>query len=214
MPRPRSRGSQARALPPAAIIFDIGGVIVRVDPRRVLPILHSGKSVSPDKIWASIQQDPLWKEWQDGRVPPRDWYIHLTRRFNLRITFDQFCRAWTSVLLPRQILPNSLFARLSRRCRLVLMSNTDPIHVKYSLAHFTFFRHFQARVFSCRVGASKPEPKIYRAAIHAAGFPHARILYIDDVLSYVRVGRQLGLDAIQFTSPRHLLAALRLRDLL
>jgi putative hydrolase of the HAD superfamily len=204
----------SRPLPPAAIIFDIGHVIVRVDPRRILSILHSNKMDSPEKIWASIQRDPLWKDWQEGRLAPRDWCAHLTHEFNLRVSFDQFRQAWNSVILPDPILPNHLFARLSRRYRLVLLSNTDPIHVAHLESHFTFFRYFPARIYSCRVGASKPEPKIYRAAIHAAGAPPARILYIDDVLPYVRAGRRMHLDALRFTSPRQLNAALRLRSLL
>lgn len=204
----------SRPLPPAAIVFDIGSVIVRVDPRRVLSILHSNKMDSPEKIWATIQRDPLWKDWQEGRLAPQVWCAHLTHRFNFRVSFDQFREAWTSVILPDPILSNHLFARLSRHCRLVLLSNTDPIHVAFLESHFTFFRYFSARIYSCSVGASKPEPKIYQAAIHATGATPARILYIDDVLPYVRAGRRMGLDAIQFASPRQLNAALRLRSLL
>ena len=209
-----SRRSTRRPFPPSAIIFDVGRVIVPVDPRRVFSILHSKKIQSPEKLWAAIQLDPLWKDWQEGRVSPRDWCAQITRRFRLRISFAQFCRAWNSVILPAPILPDSLFARLSRSCRLVLLSNTDPLHVEYELPRFTFMRYFPARIFSCRLGASKPEPKIYQAAIYAAGTPPARILYVDDVPAYVRAGRRMGLDAIRFTSPRQLTAALRLRSLL
>ncbi|MGA7783043.1 MAG: HAD-IA family hydrolase, partial [Candidatus Acidiferrales bacterium] len=206
--------ANSRQLPPAAIIFDIGRVILRLDPRQVTSILHSKKMESPEKIWADIQLDPLWLDWQEGRLAPRDWCAHLSNRYNLRVSFDQFCRAWCSVILPGQLLPNSLFARLSQRCRLLLLSNTDPLHVEYQLSHFTFMRYFSAQILSCRIGASKPQPKIYQAAIHAAGAPPSRILYVDDILAYVRVGRRMGLDAIQFTSPRQLNAALRLRSLL
>jgi putative hydrolase of the HAD superfamily len=169
---------------------------------------------SPEKVWAAIQLDPLWFDWQEGRLTPRDWCAHLTQLFGLRVSFDQFCRAWCSVILHDQILPNSLFARLSQKYRLVLLSNTDKLHVPYQLSHFTFMRYFPARVFSCRVGASKPDPKIYQAAIYAAGAPPARIVYVDDVLAFVRAGCRMGLDAIRFTSPRQLDAALRIRSIL
>ncbi len=214
MARLRKNGSRTRPLPPAAIIFDIGRVIVRLDPRHVLSVLKSNRMESPEKIWADIQLDPTWKDWQEGRLAPSDWCAHLNQRLGLRVSFDQFSRAWNSVILPDPNLSDFLFARLSRRCRLVLLSNTDPLHVDYLLSHFTFMRYFPARVFSCRVGASKPETKIYAAAIHAAGVPPARILYVDDVLSYVRAGRRMGLDAIQFTSLRQLTAGLVLRNLL
>jgi hypothetical protein len=37
---------------------------------------------------------------------------------------------------------------------------------------------------------------------------------VDDILPYVRAGARMGLDAVQFKSPRQLHAALRLRNLI
>lgn len=208
---------RAKKPPIEAIIFDIGRVIVALDPARALTFINSStapKSLTSDQIWAVIRKDPLFKMWEEGRVSPHKWYKHLTRQFSPGISFKTFCDAWISVLLPKQILPNQLFARLSKKCRLVLVSNTDRLHVKYMEAHFGFMRYFPARIYSFRVGAIKPSPRIFRAAIRAAAAPPHRILYIDDILPFVRAGRRLGLDAIQFKSRRQLEAALRLRRLL
>lgn len=174
----------------------------------------AGTQISAEKVWAAIQQDPMWKGWQDGRVTPHDWYENLTRRFGVSVSFDEFCAAWNSVILPETLLPDWLFARLSRRCRLVLLSNTDPVHVAHMEANFNFMRYFPDRVYSCAVGASKPSPVIFRAALRAAGVPASRTMFIDDVRQYVLAARRLGLDGVQFRTRGVLEAELRRRELL
>ncbi len=201
-----------------AVIFDIGRVIVGLDPRRILAVLGpaatAGMKTTPEKVWATIQSDPLWNDWQMGRVASREWAEHLCDLFSVKITFEQFRDAWNSVILPHPLLPDSLFARLSRKCRLVLLSNTDPLHVEYLQPRFSFYRYFPARVFSCRAGATKPSPKIFQAAIHAAGVHPRNALYVDDVLQYVQAGRRLGLQGHQFRNRAKLESALRSYNLL
>jgi FMN phosphatase YigB (HAD superfamily) len=198
-----ARRSSAKLKPTIqAVVFDVGRVIVDLDPRRILaalgPSASSGMKISPEKVWAIIQADPWWNEWQMGRVSSRDWAEHLMGLFDVRITFDQFRDAWNSVILPDPILPDLLFARLSDKCRLVLLSNTDPLHVEYLVPRFSFYRYFHYRVLSCRIGAIKPGPLIFQAAIQAAGVPARNILFIDDVMQNVAAARLQGLHGLQF----------------
>jgi glucose-1-phosphatase len=197
-----------------AIIFDIGRVIIDLDPSRAIATIGAASTLAPDKLWHSVQKDPLWDGWQEGRVTPREWYENLIARFHTPIPFDEFRTAWNSVLVPKLLLPEHLFRQLSKKCRLVLLSNTDPIHVEYMESEFSFLRYFPKRIYSCDVGASKPSAKIFRAAIKAAGVLPRRILYIDDIRQYVLVARRVGLNAVQFRSRRGLEAALRARYLL
>lgn len=191
-----------------AIIFDIGRVIIHLDPSRAIAAIGAASKLSPDKLWAAVQEDPLWPAWQEGRVAPRDWYNNLTARFHAPISFDDFRDAWNSVMSPKLILPERLFRQLSQKCRLVLLSNTDPIHVACMESDFSFVRYFPKRIYSCEVGASKPNLKIFRAAIRAAAVPPSRILFIDDVRQYVLAARRAGLQSLQFRSRVQLEAAL------
>jgi glucose-1-phosphatase len=197
-----------------AIIFDIGRVIINLDPSRAIATIGGGSRLAPDKLWRAVQADPLWLGWQEGRVTPRQWYKNLIARFHTPISFDEFRNAWNSVLVPKPILPEELFKQLAKKCRLVLLSNTDPIHVQYMESKFKFMRYFAKRIYSCEVGASKPGVKIFRAAIQAAAVPANRALYIDDIREYVLAGRAVGLNAIQFRSRSQLEAALRAQRLL
>jgi len=197
-----------------AIIFDIGRVIIDLDPGRAIAAIGATSTLAPEKLWDSVHKDPLWDGWQEGRVTPQEWYENLIARFHTPISFDEFRNAWNTVLVPKLLLPEELFKRLSAKCRLVLLSNTDPIHVEYMESNFSFLRYFPKRIYSCDVGASKPSVKIFRAAIKAAGAPPSRTLYIDDIRQYVLAARRVGLNAIVFRSRRRLEAALRARHLL
>ncbi len=74
----------------------------------------------------------------------------------------------------------SLFERLAARCRLRLLSNTDPIHVAHFEAHYDFVRSFPVRVYSCHVGISKPSPSIYHHALREVDAMPDEAVFIDD----------------------------------
>ena len=192
-----------------AIIFDIGRVLIRVDVSRAMQGLASGSSLSPGELWSAIEKDPRWHDWQEGRITPRDWHLHLSRRLGVALSFERFTEAWNRALDPAPIHGDQLFQQLGKRHRLALLSNTDPIHVDHMEKAFKFFQFFPARVYSCAVGVSKPNPLIYREALRAAKVKAEEALYVDDVAAYVEAAQRLGMAGIQFQSPEQLASELR-----
>ena len=192
-----------------AIIFDIGRVLVRIDLRRAQLGLAQGLSLTPEELWSAIEKDPRWRDWQEGRISPHDWHLHLSQRLGISLNFQQFTTAWNFALDPQPIHPLRLFEELSKRYRLVLLSNTDPIHVAYLEATYDFYQYFPKgqRIYSCSVGASKPDPLIYREAVRAAKVRAGEAVYIDDIPANVEAARQLGLCGIHYESPPQLLQA-------
>ena len=187
---------------PRAIIFDIGRVLVRLDIGRVKSSLAAGLPLSPEELWAAIEKDPHWQDWQEGRLSAYDWYLNLTKRFKLALDFEQFKSIWNLALDPEPIHPTSLFKRLSKKHRLGLLSNTDPIHVAHLEATYDFFAYFAParRIYSCVIGASKPNPVIYQGALKACKVKAEEALYIDDIEGNVEAARRLGLRGIHFRS--------------
>jgi putative hydrolase of the HAD superfamily len=191
-----------------AIIFDIGRVLIRVDIPRAMAGLSESIPLSPDEIWSAVQKDPHWLDWQEGRMTPRDWHGRLTKRLGGSLSFDQFVDAWNRALDPVPLQSEEFLAGLAKRYRLALLSNTDPIHMDHGEARFPFFRHFPVRVYSYRVGASKPSPLIYREALRACKVKAEEGVYIDDVPAYAEAATKLGMKGIVYVSPEQLAAAL------
>lgn len=193
-----------------AVIFDIGRVLVRVDVSRAMSGLAQGISLAPEEIWSSLEKDPRWPDWQEGRMTPRDWHLHLAKRLGGSLTFEQFTEVWNRALDPQPIQDGGFLEKLGKRYRLALLSNTDPIHVAHLESSYDFMRYFPARIYSCGVGSSKPNPLIYREALRACKVNAQEAIYIDDVPAYAEAARRLGMTGIVFQSPEQLQSDLKL----
>jgi len=86
-----------------AIIFDIGRVLIRVDISRAMAGLASGLALTPQEVWSAIEKDPHWLDWQEGRISPHDWHIHLTNRLRHSLNFEYFGEVWNLALVPHPI---------------------------------------------------------------------------------------------------------------
>jgi glucose-1-phosphatase len=192
---------------PRAVIFDIGRVIIRVDMSRSVGALGKQQGLSYLQVLRELETDPHWLDWQEGRMTPRDWHAHLSKKLQFSYNFEEFCAVWNSVLDPETILPDVLFEHLATKCRLALLSNTDPIHVAHFEATFPFVCHFPARVYSCRVGSSKPSPAIFHHALREVATMPDEAMFIDDVHENVLAAASLGINAFHFTSADELIAA-------
>ena len=192
-----------------AVIFDIGRVLIRVNVSRAMDGLATGISLSPQEVWSAIERDPHWLDWQEGRISPRDWHLNLNKRLGASLTFEQFSEIWNRALDPDPIHADSFLESLSKNYRLALLSNTDPLHMAHAEGTFPFFRFFPHRIYSFRVGASKPDPLIYREALKACKVHAREAVYIDDIAAYAEAAQRLGMTGIVFQSPEQLQADLR-----
>jgi glucose-1-phosphatase len=194
---------------PKAIIFDIGRVLIQLDVARAMSALAEGLPLSPTEVWTAIQKDPRWADWQEGRISPHDWHLHLGKRLGASLTFERFAEVWSLALAPEPIQDDAFLAKLSKRYRLALLSNTDAIHVPHMESAYSFFRFFPARIYSNVLGVSKPNPLIYREALQAVKAKPEEAVYIDDIPEYAEAARKLGMSGVVFKEPEQLKNDLR-----
>ena len=182
-----------------AVIFDLGRVLVNFDFRRGYRALEGLCPYSAAEIPVRIGSTTLVKRFETGLVGPRDFYAQFSELLGLTIDYSRFCEIWTSIFT-EALLPESLLESLAARYRLVLLSNTNPIHFEMIRGAYPHLRHFHRLVLSHEVKAMKPQPEIYRAAIEAAQCRPEECFFTDDILEYVEGARLLGIDAVQFES--------------
>jgi FMN phosphatase YigB (HAD superfamily) len=199
---------------PKAVIFDIGRVIVRLQPEIAFaPLAKALPRSTAEDVWRLILNDARWNDWQEGRLQAREWHEHLTQRLEISLPFEQFCACWNQALHRQTILSERLFAALSQHCKLAVLSNTDPLHSKLMEAEFSFLAHFPVRIYSWQVGASKPSPEIFKTALKALDVAANEAFYIDDIPEFADAARKVGMDACIFESPEQLYNELRRRGL-
>jgi len=193
------------------VIFDLGKVVIPFDFMRGYQGLGGICGLSVAEIRGRIASTDLVQRFETGLVEPADFVAQLSALLDLHITYEQFCQIWSSIFLPDPLIPESLLEGLSRRYRLLLLSNTNAIHFEMLERTYPILRHFHDRILSHRVRAMKPSPAIYREAIARAGCVPAEIFFTDDIADYVAAAKREGIDAVQFESSDQIERELRAR---
>jgi glucose-1-phosphatase len=196
-----------------AVIFDLGRVLVHFDFQRGYRSLEGLCQYSAAEIPGRIFPTGLVNRFETGLIGSRDFYAQFSEALGLSIDYSRFCEIWTSIFTGA-LVPEALLEALAARYRLVLLSNTNPIHFEMIRATFPHLRHFHQLVLSYEVGAMKPQPEIYRAAIEAAQCRAEECFFTDDIAEYVAGARQLGIDAVQFESLEQIKRELGARGLI
>ncbi len=199
---------------PRCLYLDLGKVLIDFDLQRFASNMHSLTGVGGERLRAAFLDEGLARRFETGSMTDEEFHQEACRRVGCAISRFDFVAAWNSIILPDAILPENLVLRLSRRLPLWAISNTNSIHFSYILQHFPILRHFSGYVVSHEIGALKPDPRIFRAALARAGVKAQEALFTDDQEENVEAARLLGIDAFRFQDPAHFAAELKLRGLL
>lgn len=182
-----------------AIIFDLGKVLVPFDFMLGYRALQQHCPHPVPEIRRRLAACGLVQDFEKGLIEPRDFVARVSQALDLRLDYDAFCRIW-SCIFTGQIIPDQVLASLAARYRLLLLSNTNPIHFQMIRDQYTLVRHFHDLVLSFEVHSMKPEPEIFRVAVERARCRPQECFYTDDIGSFVEAARWQGIDAVQFES--------------
>ncbi len=196
-----------------AILFDLGRVLVHFDFQIGYATLEGLCGYPAAEIPRRLAPSGLVERFESGRVEPRAFFDEFRSTLGVDLEYERFCEIWSSIFT-HAILPESLLKGLSARYRMVLLSNTNALHfgmIREWYPHLLW--HFDALVLSYEVGAMKPQPAIFEAAVAAAGCAPEECFYTDDIAPYVEAARAQGIDGVVFESPAQLEEALRTRGI-
>ena len=196
------------------IIFDLGKVIVSFDFQRAYEQIAPLCNLTPAEIPERLRGCDLVSRFESGQIEPRPFVQEFASRLELQIDYEDFCTIWSSIFLPVTLIPESLLAGLRKRYRLMLLSNTNAIHFEMISERYPLLRHFDDYILSYKVGAMKPAPEIYRAALAKAQCRPDECFFTDDIPAYVAGARLHGIDAVQFQNVEQIETELRARNVI
>lgn len=197
----------------AAIAFDLGNVLIRVDHERFCRRLGEVACLPPREVYAIVFHSRLEPDYDTGRLSSWEFYQEVCHRLGINLPFPRFCQWWQNIFDPMEGMDEVVEA-LAGRYPLYLASNTNDLHFSYIYRRFPLLHHLTGFVLSYRVGSRKPEAAFYQALIQAVGRPPEQILFVDDKAPFVEAARTQGLSAWQFTSPQDFSRRLRQHGLI
>lgn len=181
-----------------AIIFDLGNVLIKVDFERMLiNQTRQNPGSTAHEIMEAAYNDDLFKNFCKGEIDPLTFYKKLIQRFDLTLSYNEFREKWCDIFEPDYVIAEFVHD-LSKKYKIGLLSDTDPIHWEYVLEKFTFLQSIKNPTLSFKTGYMKPHPEIYRIAAKNLNCPLTSCLFIDDRAVNVEGAINTGMTALQF----------------
>ncbi len=184
------------------LILDLGGVLIDVDYGA--SARHFAALGFPDfgALYSKAKQTDLFDRFETGDLSPagfRDEVRALLRADIADADIDAGWNAMLGTIPPERI---ALVNELRQRYQLLLLSNTNAIHVPAfeaiiarDLGISDFKGLFHGAYYSCELGMRKPLADIFQHVVAKHGADPARTLFIDDSIQHVIGARQAGLQA-------------------
>lgn len=184
------------------VFFDLGGVLVSVDFMRACKRLEAAGGAPAAVILETIASGADKLAFDTGRLSPQEFAARFCAAIGVRIPYADIADIWCDIFAEQREVTD-LLDQIAAKADLVLLSNTDPLHLDYVRSHYRFLEKFGRLVLSYEVGHAKPAREIFQRAIGLCA-PGTRMIYFDDVAEYVLAARACGLPAEQFVDAARL----------
>ena len=180
------------------IVFDIGNVLLRWDPRKLLRKTFAGDDAAMEMFLATACSPDWFLQLDAGDLSPK-----VPERIAAfpqdREQLMEFDGRWLETLGPVIEENVALFARLKGEGRKVYgITNYPADKFELSRPHYPFLDWFDGLVVSGREGLVKPDPRIFRLLLDRYGLHAADLLFVDDSARNVSTARDAGMAAIHF----------------
>lgn len=191
---------------PRTVVFDLGGVLLRWQPDLLIRHVLSGRNgqgppaeVVLAKIFEDFSMTSDWAQFDRGRYDIEG----LVERVSCRAELEPELVRGILDAVPAHMRMNPDTVALLRQVRavghrIVYLSNMPTPFADLLEQDPDFGALFDGGVFSCRVGAIKPEPEIFRIARQRLDLDPSSIVLIDDRRDNLAQAEALGWPGLQF----------------
>lgn len=199
-----------------AILFDLGGVIIDIDPERSLHTFEQMGHTDIRTVYGAMAEEGWFTRLELGEVEPADLFTRLRSSLSKVITDDDIHAGWNALLgeLPAERI--QLLEQLADRYRLYLLSNTNPIHMatihklvrdNFGVSDMGYW--FEQDYYSYEMGLRKPDPTIYQVILDDHLLDPSATLFVDDTLANIESATSLGFQTLHVPDNRSIVELMR-----
>ena len=195
------------------VLFDMGNVLIKFSHERMCRQIGDLCRRTDAEIRHLLFNSELQWNFERGFLSEAAFHAEVERLVEHPLELAHLVHAGSDIFEPNSAI-EPIVAELKRRgYRLAVLSNTSISHFEFVRPRYDVLGLFDAYVLSYEVGALKPEPAIYEAALRAIKCAPDECFYTDDIPAYIEAARTYGLQAEVFTDAEALRGHLRARDI-
>lgn len=181
-----------------AVIFDVGGVLVRTFDQGGRHVWEERLGLSPGEAEAIVLNGEMGHRAQRGEITTAELWAWAGQRLGLDEAELETFRAdfWRGDGVDPAL--HDLIHRLRTNYQTAIISNATDALLE-SLAAYGLLGDFDLVVCSAHEGITKPAPAIYETTLARLGRVAGETVFIDDAPANIAAAKGVGMHAILFT---------------
>lgn len=197
---------------PRTIFFDLGNVLLFFDTLKMYRQIAQCCALELEEV-ASIFQHRM-DPYEKGLIDTKKIYEDFCRLSKQPIEYPRFVTALADIFKQNDSVIDIVQELKTKGHPLFVLSNTCESHFEFALSQYPFLQLFDGYVLSYKVGARKPQKKIFEKALQLAKCEKDQCFYIDDIPEFVNAAKALHIDAERYTTTDQLKSQLCKRKIL
>ena len=190
------------------LLFDIGGVIIDIDPSITENKFKELSNSSDDKFngldyrYKTVSSDltTLFINYEQGFITDSEFRDGIRHIGSIDIPDKDIDNIWNLVIVKLNKSLLDIILTLKNKYSIMILSNTNNIHRIYfdslckRIYNKTFDHLFDHVFYSYEMGCRKPDKVIYENVIDSSGFKPNEIIFFDDMKENLTECEKLGMN--------------------
>jgi len=181
-----------------AVIFDMGGVLLRSEDNQPRQQLASWLGISTEELLHQVFGGESAQRATVGEISEQQHWRNVQAHFGLNdAQMVEFQRLfWAGDRVDGKLL--QFIDGLRPQLRTALLSNAwDSARTVLNQRYGALYV-FDEVIFSAEVHLAKPDPAIYQLILGRLGMQPQETVFVDDFVENIEAAKQLGIHAIRF----------------
>jgi glucose-1-phosphatase len=192
---------QAQSPLPPTLIFDLGNVIIPLKDETHWA-QHVFNPIFEQEPLEILRAGGFFRYYEMGKFGDKEFLDKLETHLRAGYHRKDIIDAWIALLdeLPMHRL--DFLLRLSENHRILLLSNTNNIHLSYIFGRYgqeVLEKAFSYCYYSHLIGLAKPDSMIYKYLLAKEQLQAEDTLFLDDKADNIRSASELGIQTILVT---------------
>tara|TARA_B100001057_G_scaffold431472_1_gene458950 strand:+ start:8158 stop:8778 length:621 start_codon:yes stop_codon:yes gene_type:complete len=193
------------------LIFDFGGVIINLDYTKPVDEFKKLGIFDSQKLYSKKEQTKLFDSLECGQISDENFLNEIRKKSNTN-NLELIKKAWNSILLNIPEERVNLLKKLSSKCKIFLLSNTNSIHLNEIISAYgekkwrNFISIFNDVYFSNQIGMRKPNEDIFFYIIKKNKLDVSKTLFIDDSPQHIKTAKKIGFKTYHLTDKEDIIS--------
>ncbi|MBR1569503.1 MAG: HAD family phosphatase [Bacteroidales bacterium] len=187
-----------------AIVFDLGGVLIDLDPDRCIQAFREILGFERiTELLDPCHQKGIYGDMEAGILSADEFRRQILAESRPGCTPEDVDRSMAALLVGMAPYKVQLLQELSARYPLYALSNNNDIsmarfHQIFEEMGLDWKHIFREELISCNLKMLKPGPEIFREAVRRIGYAPEEILFVDDSMRNIDGAQAVGIQAAYY----------------